>query len=68
MLELLGSGASYDEVLRDYPFLEREDILAAIDYAAPDRSRRYSGFVFLDPASSPFISVLRDGPPTADLC
>jgi uncharacterized protein (DUF433 family) len=34
VLELLGSGASYEEILRDYPFLEREDILAAITYAA----------------------------------
>ncbi len=34
VLELLGTGASFDEILRDYPFLEREDILAAIDYAA----------------------------------
>ena len=34
VLELLGSGASIEEILADYPFLEREDILAAIDYAA----------------------------------
>jgi uncharacterized protein (DUF433 family) len=34
VLELLGAGASFDEILTDYPFLEREDILAAIDYAA----------------------------------
>ena len=34
VLELLGAGASVDEILADYPFLEREDILAAIDYAA----------------------------------
>ena len=34
VLELLASGASFDEILNDYPFLEREDILAAIDYAA----------------------------------
>ena len=34
VLELLGSGASFDEILKDYSFLEREDILAAIDYAA----------------------------------
>jgi uncharacterized protein (DUF433 family) len=34
VMELLGSGASFDEILKDYPFLEREDILAAIDYAA----------------------------------
>jgi len=34
VLELLAAGASFDEILNDYPFLEREDILAAIDYAA----------------------------------
>jgi uncharacterized protein (DUF433 family) len=34
ILELLGAGASFDEILKDYPFLEREDILAALDYAA----------------------------------
>ena len=34
ILELLGAGASFEEVLADYPTLEREDILAAIDYAA----------------------------------
>jgi uncharacterized protein (DUF433 family) len=34
VLELLASGASFDEVLKDYAFLESEDILAAIDYAA----------------------------------
>jgi uncharacterized protein (DUF433 family) len=34
VLELLGAGASFEEVLKDYPLLEREDILAALDYAA----------------------------------
>jgi uncharacterized protein (DUF433 family) len=34
ILELLSAGASYDEILTDYPYLEREDILAAIEYAA----------------------------------
>jgi uncharacterized protein (DUF433 family) len=34
VLELLAAGASFEEILADYPFLEREDILAAIDYAA----------------------------------
>lgn len=34
VLELLSAGASFDEILNDYPFLEREDILAAIDYSA----------------------------------
>ena len=34
VLDLLGAGALYDEILADYPFLEREDILPAIEYAA----------------------------------
>lgn len=34
ILELLGAGATFDELLEDYPYLEREDILAAIQYAA----------------------------------
>jgi len=34
ILQLLSAGASFEEILADYPFLEREDILAAIEYAA----------------------------------
>ncbi|HEY1755959.1 MAG TPA: DUF433 domain-containing protein [Bryobacteraceae bacterium] len=34
LLELLSAGASFDEILSNYSFLEREDILAAITYAA----------------------------------
>ncbi|MEX2301609.1 MAG: DUF433 domain-containing protein [Bryobacterales bacterium] len=34
ILELLAAGADLDEILADYPFLEREDIYAAIEYAA----------------------------------
>jgi len=34
VMALLGADASYEEILRDYPFLEREDILAALTYAA----------------------------------
>lgn len=34
ILELLGNGASYEEILKDYPALEREDILAVLEYAA----------------------------------
>lgn len=34
VLKLLSSGASFEEILADYPYLEREDILAAIEYAA----------------------------------
>ena len=34
ILKLLGSGMSYEEILTDYPELEKEDILQAIQYAA----------------------------------
>jgi uncharacterized protein (DUF433 family) len=34
ILELLANGANTDEILTEYPFLEREDIYAAIEYAA----------------------------------
>lgn len=34
VLQLLSTGASIEEILADYPFLEREDIFAAIEYAA----------------------------------
>jgi len=34
MLELLASGMTIDELLTDYPDLEREDFLACIEYAA----------------------------------
>ena len=34
ILELLASGMTFDEVLDDYPYLEREDLLAALEYGA----------------------------------
>jgi uncharacterized protein (DUF433 family) len=34
VLQLLSAGATFEEILADYPYLEREDILAAIEYAA----------------------------------
>jgi uncharacterized protein (DUF433 family) len=34
ILDLLASGADHDEILRDYPLLERADITAALEYAA----------------------------------
>jgi uncharacterized protein (DUF433 family) len=33
VLDLLSAGASSEEMLKDYPDLEREDILASIEYA-----------------------------------
>lgn len=34
VLSLIAGGAGYDEILEEYPFLEREDITAALTYAA----------------------------------
>jgi uncharacterized protein (DUF433 family) len=34
MLELLSSGMAIEELLTDYPDLEKEDFLACIEYAA----------------------------------
>jgi len=33
VLGLLAAGASHDEILLDYPYLEEGDILAALEYA-----------------------------------
>lgn len=34
ILDMLAAGTSEDEILRDYPYLERDDIRAAMAYAA----------------------------------
>ena len=34
LLELLASGMTFDEVLADYPDLERDDLLAALEFGA----------------------------------
>lgn len=34
VLDLLASGASTEEILEDYPYLEEDDIKAALAYAA----------------------------------
>lgn len=39
LLDLLGSGMTYEEVLEDHPELEMEDIYAAINYAVLNLSR-----------------------------
>jgi|SRR5580700_6411923 uncharacterized protein (DUF433 family) len=52
VLELLGSEASFEEILEDYPFLEREDILAAIDYAA-----HQTDHVVIEASSTSWTSV-----------
>ena len=39
VLEYLASGMSIDEILKDFPELQKEDILACLGFAA-DRERR----------------------------
>ena len=34
ILDMLGSGAAAEDLLRDFPHLKQEDILACIQYAA----------------------------------
>lgn len=34
ILDLLAAGMSHEEILSDYPYLEKEDIVQAIKYAA----------------------------------
>jgi uncharacterized protein (DUF433 family) len=34
LLELLSAGMTVDEVIEDYPDLERDDVLAALEFAA----------------------------------
>lgn len=34
ILDLISAGATFEEILRDYPSLEREDIVAAVEYAS----------------------------------
>lgn len=39
ILSYLASGMSYEEILEDFPYLTKEDILASLSYAA-DRERQ----------------------------
>jgi uncharacterized protein (DUF433 family) len=40
ILGQLAAGASVDEVVADYPYIDRDDILAALEYAATDAQER----------------------------
>ncbi len=39
VLSYLASGMTHEEILRDFPFLTREDILACLSYAADHEHR-----------------------------
>jgi len=34
----IGAGRTVEDLLQDYPYLEREDILQALSYSAPDQA------------------------------
>jgi uncharacterized protein (DUF433 family) len=40
ILDMLANGASRADILRDYPYLEDEDISAALEYAARNSDHR----------------------------
>jgi uncharacterized protein (DUF433 family) len=40
VLGQLAAGAGVDDILADYPCLERDDVLAALEYAATDTQER----------------------------
>lgn len=42
ILEFLGTGEEIDEILHQYPSLEKEDIVACLNFAAqPSKARTY---------------------------
>lgn len=41
VLEWLAGGMTFQEILDDYPYLEREDILAALEYGAAAAGGRH---------------------------
>jgi uncharacterized protein (DUF433 family) len=40
LLDLLASGMTMDEILEDYPDLERDDLLAVLEFAAAVTARK----------------------------
>ena len=51
VLSYLASGMSYEEILEDFPYLEKEDILASFEYAA-ERERYTLAASFLSSRTS----------------
>ena len=41
ILDMLANGATFEEILEDYPDLQREDILACIAYGSEMTRERY---------------------------
>jgi len=40
ILDLLAAGASHEEILEDYPYLEAGDIVAVLEFAAKQNNHR----------------------------
>ncbi|MEM6770531.1 MAG: DUF433 domain-containing protein [Bacteroidota bacterium] len=40
MLELLAGGMTVEEILEDYPYVEREDVFACLEYAVKASNTR----------------------------
>lgn len=40
VLSYLGGGMTFEEILEDFPYLEKEDIYAALQYAAAQQEDR----------------------------
>lgn len=43
VLELLAAGATRDEILADYPYLEEDDVAAVLEYAARQNEHPHFG-------------------------
>lgn len=54
VLGQLAAGASIDELLADYPYLEHEDVLAALEY--PERGRWRSVSIMTVSSSTSTVS------------
>lgn len=48
ILDFLASGSTIEEIVKEYPQLEREDILAAISYGAEMSRERFVEIAFDD--------------------
>jgi uncharacterized protein (DUF433 family) len=57
LLELLSAGMSIDEVLADYPDLERDDLLAALEFGAARTPWSCAGAATVPPGDGPAACV-----------
>jgi uncharacterized protein (DUF433 family) len=57
----IGAGRTVDELLIDYPYLQRDDILEALRYAACARRNVRSNWLRIDEATNRYEHVARLG-------